>query len=251
MGDHTARDVYAVSKALATAVLNDAAGSFSSLTTEQKITALYLAKAYKTYEALYLLVAQGYEEDALALSRTIFEIAIHVMFLVEGECLSSQPDEVDKRIEQMRNHSIVAQVRHYKEVKELQADWTYPDRYDFSSYIRHIEGVFYFHDALAAYDSFEKKLKRDWWGDISFKQLVYRLSYRPREYLKHPGAYLGKRLAFLYHKMYSSQSLQIHSSSLSFDNYLKRGVDGSLGLHWKRDSSKASAYEVMRDATTA
>jgi hypothetical protein len=167
----------------------------------KSVAAFFLAKAFKTYQAAYLLSDHGYHQDAAVLARTIFEILLQISYIATDA----------KRAELFLKHDPVD--RYYLFLR-------------FSKFPELVEGIANRERELATLKADFDELKADysknkgWWG-TDLRSLA-ELSGKEKDYLR----------------LYPLYSPLVHSTSTSVKYYVEEGADG---LHLDFNPSDAGA----------
>jgi hypothetical protein len=155
-------------------------------------TAFFLAKAFKTYRAINLLVEQQYHQDAVVLARTIFEILLQVLYV-------SGPAE---RGELFLKHDPVD--RYYLYIKLLKHPDLVEGIVNRTAELEILKGQF---DELEA----DYRKNKGWWGSD----------------LRSLAESLGSEKDYL--RVYPLYSTLVHSTSTSVKHYVLE-IDHRLEL---------------------
>lgn len=169
----------------------------------------FLAKAFKTYEAIHLLSAAGYFQDAAVLTRTVFEITL------QSSWMALDPI---KRGDLFAKHDPVDRYYLYQKLSK------YPDL---------VEGIEKRQEELArlqaVFDELSEAFQKGkgWWGND--------LRWLARE--------LGMEKAYL--RVYPLYSPLVHSTSTSVKYYLTQDDQGiHIDISASDAGQKLAAFEV-------
>jgi len=154
----------------------------------------FFTKAYKTYQAIYTLVEAGFTEDAFALSRFIFEVALQARYMKEAPI---------PRAKLFAQHEPVVRYRYYKQLKSLGDTQLIAG---IESRREQLEELKQWHDRFAA----QYPKGRGWWGQ-SIKWLAEHLCTEMKK------RYVG---------LYWMESNIVHSGVTSAREYIKSDDKG-------------------------
>lgn len=172
----------------------------------------FFCKAYKSFQATQLLWREGFEEDALVLVRTIFELALQAQYMYE---------DPKPRARLFTEHDPVTRYRYYLKLKSLN-EREMLGRIE----VRSDE----LEELKAYYESLRGKYPgKNWWGN-SIEWLAEQL---------------GKHTETRYTAIYWMQSNLVHSGVTSFRKYL---AEQNGGLKIRCHPSPATEILVPQEA---
>jgi hypothetical protein len=177
----------------------------------------FLVKAVKTYHAIEVLCREGFEEDALVLTRTLVEICFQVQYIAE------EPSRARLFID----HDAVRRYEYYLDYKEASKRADLPDLEVDEKSEEHRELV-------AQYESLRSRYRRrgTWWGDTIWKL----------------AEHLGSAAIARYVMLYWEQSGLTHSAITSARRYMDEdSLDGSIVILY--DPQEMQSRFVPEQAT--
>jgi hypothetical protein len=193
---------------------------------DYKLALLYfLSKSLKTYQAIGCLWMNGFDQDASALSRTLFEVVL------QCEWLRVKPAEHAVRFQ---DHSATRSYASFLKVSKIDQSGRMSDAKDMRDKLQ----------AAPEFSSWKAQYEHNWWGD-SLADLV--------KELQNAGVSPGY-LAEEYYYSYAVESALVHSSALRDQDYVEPNK-GGLKLHYypetPRDASVLlhSIRRVLRVAS--
>lgn len=184
---------------------------------DYKLALLYFfSKSFKTYQAIGCLWMNGFDQDASALSRTLFEIVL------QCEWLRVKPGEHAVRFQE---HAATSSYSSFLKISKIAQSGRMSDAIDMRDKLRAAPE---FSVWKAQYEQFASKygypanrVPYNWWGE-SIADLV--------EALQAAGA-SPSYLAEDYYYAYAIESALVHSSALRNRDYVER-YKGGLKLHY-------------------
>lgn len=219
--DQFGKGLYATVATRLTAILDHLLGSDAGPPNEwerdYKLALLYfLSKSYKTYQAIGCLWMNGFDQDAAALSRTLFELVL------QCEWLRVNPREHAVRFQE---HAATISYAAFLKVNKIAQTGRMPDALTMRDKLRTSPE---FGASKAQYENFATKygyptdkVPHNWWGN-TLAELV--------KDLQDAGvspAYLAEE----YYYAYTIESALVHSSALRAADYVDRHKD-VLELHY-------------------
>ncbi len=162
---------------------------------QSMVALFFFAKSYKSYQAARSLWRDGFPEDALALTRSLFEANLQAHYIAR---------DPEQRVPQFMEFDPVERYRQYLKLKQCGAN----------EYVALVEQR---PDELRAlkekHDKYELRYPgQNWWGK-SIRWLAEEL---------------GQNQLVKYYSLYWYQSAQVHSGLLAMNDYLKDSGDGLL-----------------------
>lgn len=174
----------------------------------------FFCKAYKSFQATHRLWREGFEEDALILVRTIFELALQSRYMHE---------DPKPRARLFTEHDPVVRYRYYLKLKELSDRKMLGSIQVPESDLQEMQG--YYEKLKDRYPEY-----RGWWGDS--------IGWLARHF--------GKETEVRYVAIYWMQSSFVHSGVTSVRKYLG---DEKTGLKIRCYPNHSDEIMVPQEAT--